>query len=88
MFGDRNEKDDGRECQRREGEFGSRRECSRKANPTPLRNEAQLNCVSLRSELKYEVSWGVVKGQDERPVGAPLTASQLTTGGLCRSEKN
>src|SRR5207244_4799186 len=88
MFGDRNEKDDGRECQRREGEFGSRRECSRKANPTPLRNEAQLNCVSLRSELKYEVSWGVVKGQDERPVGAPLTASQLTTGGLCRSENN
>ena len=72
MFCDRNEKDDGREYQRREAEFGSRRECSRKANPTPLRNEAQLNCVSIRSELKYEVSWGIVKGQDERPLRGAL----------------
>jgi hypothetical protein len=29
-----------------------------KAEPTPLRNEAQLNCVSLRSELDDEVSCG------------------------------
>src|SRR5438445_9501393 len=74
MFGDRNEKDDGRECQRREGEFGSRRECSKEANPTPLRNEAQLNCVSLRSELKYEVSWELSRVKMKAPFGVPLTA--------------
>ena len=32
-----------------------------------LRNEAQLNCVALRSELDDEVTCGAVKGQDERP---------------------
>jgi hypothetical protein len=37
-------------------------------------NEAQLNCVSLRSRLDCEVTYGAVKGQDERPFGAPLTA--------------
>ena len=30
-------------------EFDCRRGCSRKAEPTQLRNEASLNCVSLRS---------------------------------------
>ena len=40
--------------------------CSRKAEPTRLRNEASLNCVSLRSELDCEVSCKAVKGQDER----------------------
>ena len=39
-----------------------------------LRNEAQLNCVSLRSSLDYEVAWRPVKGQDERPRTAPLPA--------------
>src|ERR1700722_20543976 len=47
--------------------------------PLPLRNEAQLNCVSLRSELDCEVTCGAVKGQDEsRPSAAPLTAPQVT----------
>jgi hypothetical protein len=45
-----------------------------KAEPTQLRNEAPLNCVSLRSELDDEVTCGAVKGQDERPFRAPLTA--------------
>jgi hypothetical protein len=49
-----------------------------KAEPPPLRNEAQLNCVSLRSELDCEVTCGAVKGQDERPFRAPLTAPQVT----------
>jgi len=50
---------------------------------TPLRNEAQLNCVSLRSELDCEVTCGSVKGQDERrPSAAPLTAPQVTIGCL------
>ena len=45
-----------------------------RAKTTPLRNEAQLNCVSLRSELDCEVTCGAVKGQDERrPSAAPLT---------------
>ena len=49
-----------------------------KAEPTPLRNEASLNCVSLRSELDCEVTCGAVKGQHERPFRAPLTAPQVT----------
>jgi hypothetical protein len=41
----------------------------------PLRNEAQLNCVSLRSSLDDELWWRAVKGQDERSLTAtPLTA--------------
>src|SRR5215472_8496856 len=49
-------------------------------NPKPhqLRNEAQLNCVSLRSSLDDEVAWRPVKGQDERPTTAPLTALHAT----------
>ena len=43
-----------------------------------LRNEAQLNCVSLRSSLDYVVAWRPVKGRDERPKTAPLTALHAT----------
>ena len=54
-----------------------------RAKTTPLRNEAQLNCVSLRSQLDCEVTCGAVKGQDERrPSAAPLTAPQVTIGRL------
>src|SRR6202022_4052555 len=57
-------------------ELGCRQGCSRKAELTQLRNEASLNCVSLRSELDCEVSCKAVKGQDERRhSAAPLTAS-------------
>jgi hypothetical protein len=52
------------------------------AESTRLRNEAQLSCVSLRSELDDEVTCGAVKGQDERPFAAPLTAPQVTTGSI------
>ena len=38
--------------------------------------------VSLRSELDDEVTCEAVKGQDERPFGAPLTAPQVTTGSI------
>ena len=34
-----------------EAEYGCRPGCREKAEPTPLRNEAPLNCVALRSEL-------------------------------------
>jgi len=44
-----------------------------------IRNEVQLNCVSLRSQLDYEVAWNAVKGQDERCLTAkPLTALHAT----------
>src|SRR5260370_1673811 len=58
---------------------GAMRMLKKKRKPLTLRNEAQLNCVSLRSQLDCEVSCGAVKGQDERrPSAAPLTAPQLT----------
>src|ERR1035437_1992996 len=59
-----------------------------KAQPAPLRNEAPLNCVSLRSELDCEVTSGAVKGQDERPFRAPLTDPQVTPYVLCSTEEN
>ena len=37
-----------------------------KEQTPPRRNEAQLNCVSLRSQLNCAVTCGAVKGQDER----------------------
>ena len=76
MFCDRNEKEDDGECQRRS--LAADQGALEKAEPTPLRNEAPLNCVSLRSELDDEVTCGAVKGQDERPFRAPLTAPQVT----------
>ena len=42
------------------------RERKKVRKPLQLRNEAQLNCVSLRSQLNCEVTCGAVKGQDER----------------------
>ena len=53
-----------------------------RAKTTPLRNEAQLNCVSLRSQLDGVLTGGAVKGQDERPFRAPLTAPPVTTGSI------
>src|SRR5215467_15101184 len=48
----------------------------------PLWNEAQLNCVSLRSSLDYEVAWRPVKGEHERQKTAPLTALHATGGSV------
>jgi hypothetical protein len=53
------------------------------AETTPRRNDAQLNCVSLRSRLNCAVTCGAVKGQEERrSSAAPLTAPQVTLGRL------
>src|SRR5437879_7181240 len=46
-----------------------------KQTPLTLRNEAQLNCVSLRPEFDCEVTWGAVKGQDERPLRGALDSA-------------
>jgi hypothetical protein len=59
-----------------------------KKESSPPRNEAQLNCVSLRSEFDCEVTWGTVKGQDERPYGTPLTPPQVTPGVFMYLGKN
>jgi hypothetical protein len=53
-----------------------------KAQPHQLWNEAQLNCVSLRPQLDFEVAWRPVKGQDERQKTAPLTALHATGHGI------
>src|SRR5215813_8580138 len=52
-----------------------------------LWNEAQLNCVALRSSLDDEVAWRAVKGQDERPTTAPWTALHATREITVMSEK-
>ena len=50
-----------------------------KQNPTlSTKDEAQLNCVALRPPLDDEVAWRPVKGRDERPTTAPLTALHAT----------
>jgi hypothetical protein len=61
-----------------EGRMAADERARAKAEPTQLRNEAQLNCVSLRSELDDEVTCEAVKGQDERQLRAPLTTPQVT----------
>jgi len=53
----------------------------------PLRNEAQLNCVALRSSLDYEVARRAVKGQDERQNAVPLTALRATREVITMSRK-
>jgi hypothetical protein len=58
-----------------------------RAKTTPLRNEAPLNCVSLRSQLDCEVTGEAVKGQDERQLQAPLTAPPVTTGSIQHGRK-
>src|SRR5580704_12559444 len=59
-----------------------------RAKTTPLRNEAQLNCVSLRSQLDCEVTCGAVKGQDERrPSAAPLKARKSPRSSMQRGRK-
>ena len=79
MFCDRNEKmmmENARTVRR---SVDANEQARERAKTTPLRNKAQLNYVSLRSELDREVTCGAVKGQDERrPSAAPLTASQVT----------
>jgi hypothetical protein len=49
------------------------------SEPPPLRNEAPLNCVSLRSELEDESDWRAVKDPDERSLRDALDSSPGTT---------
>jgi len=64
---------------------------NKRQNPTlSTKDEAQLNCVALRPQLDYEVAWRPVKGQDERPKTAPLTAlhAYRTQRRRCRRKTN
>ena len=54
-----------------------------RAKTPPLRNEAPLYCVALRSSLDYEVAWRAVKGRDERQKTGALDSSPRHLGG-CR----
>jgi len=47
------------------------------------RSPTKLRCASFPARLS--VTWGAVKGQDERPLfGAALDSSHITTGGIRR----
>jgi len=52
-----------------------------KTESTKERSPTELRCASFPARLS--VTWGTVKGQDERPLsGAPLTVPHVTTGGF------
>src|SRR5215472_945299 len=68
-------------------EVACRRHGKTKTRTHHLRNEAQLNCVALRSSLDYGLAWRAVKGQDERQKTAPLTALHATREVTVMSEK-
>src|SRR6266853_2949111 len=91
MFCDRNEKmmmENARTVRRSVDAQEEDRERKR-AKTTPLRNEAQLNCVALRSQLDCEMTCGAVKGQEERrPSAAPLTAPQVIIGRRMLTSEN
>jgi len=72
MFCDRDEKMMVEKCQSGEVERGAHEDAQQRTETTPLRNEAQLNCVALRSHLDCEVTCEAVKGQDERSLRGAL----------------
>jgi hypothetical protein len=87
MFCDRDEKMIVENTRAARWSVAAHEDVQERTETTPLRNEAQLNCVALRSQLDCEVTGGAVKGQDERPFGSPLTAPPVTTEGLCQRRK-
>jgi len=54
---------------------------------TPLWNEAQLNCVSLRSRLDGEVTWGLSRVQEERPLRGARDSPPVTIERLCQGRR-
>ncbi len=75
MFCDRNEKMMMENARAVRWSVDAHEQARERAKITPLRNETQLNCVSLRSRLDCEVTYGAVKGQDERPLRGALDSS-------------
>ena len=60
----------------------------KRAETTPLRNEAPLNCVALRSQLEHEVTWRAVKDPDERPLRDALDSSPRHHRRVMQMESN
>ena len=58
-----------------------------KTESTKERSPTEL--LALRSQLKDEVTWGAVKGQDERPLfGGALDSSPRHHGRVMQMESN
>jgi hypothetical protein len=72
MFCDRDEKIIVENTRAARWSVAAHEDAQERTDTTPLRNEAQLNCVALRSQLDCEVTCGAVKGQDERPLRGAL----------------
>src|ERR1035441_537997 len=56
----------------------SNRTCWKQIHSTKERSFTELRFASSLAQLW--VTWGAVKGQDERPFGAPLPAPHVTLG--------
>src|ERR1035441_2536340 len=54
------------------------RTCWKQIHSAKERSFTELRFASSLAQLW--VTWGAVKGQDERPFGAPLTALHVTSG--------
>jgi hypothetical protein len=50
-----------------------------RAKTTPLRNEAQLNCVALRSQLDCEVAYGAMLTSENKLRRAATSALTFMT---------
>ena len=72
MFCDRDEKMIVENTRAVRWSVAAHEDAQERTETTPLWNEAQLNCVSLRSQLDCEVTCGPVKGHDERPLRGAL----------------
>jgi hypothetical protein len=64
--------------------FGKACQYELKTDSTKERSPTELRCAS--SPARLSVTWGAVKGQDERPLfgGALDSSPRHHTGGLCR----
>jgi hypothetical protein len=74
MFCDRNEKMMLENARTVRWSVDANEQARERAKTTPLRNEAQLNCVSLRSPFNCELTHGLSRVEMNAPFGAPLTA--------------
>jgi hypothetical protein len=72
MFCDRDEKMMVENARAARWGVSAHEDAQQRTETTPLMNEAQLNCVALRSQLDCEVTCGAVKGQDERSLRGAL----------------
>jgi hypothetical protein len=87
MFCDRDEKMIVENTRAVRWSVAAHEDAQERTETTPLWNEAQLNCVALRSQLDCEVTCGAVKGQDERLGGALDSPASHHRGSMPTSEE-